>query len=97
MNKKNTLLYDNHNLKKERKKLWIMNTGENLCHPLLNEHHRTVCVPPLLSYPKKFVVTIQKKERKRHTDNEYRGKAYVIHFLTSKSSLHTSVIKLGYP
>ena len=30
-------------------------------------------------------------------DNEYRGKAYVIHFLTSKDSLHTSVIKLGYP
>ena len=29
-------------------------------------------------------------------DNEYRGKAYVIHFLTSKGSLHTSVIKLGY-
>ena len=30
-------------------------------------------------------------------DNEYKGKAYVIHFLTSKDSLHTSVIKLGYP
>ena len=30
-------------------------------------------------------------------DNEYRGKAYVIHFLTSKDSLYTSVIKLGYP
>ena len=30
-------------------------------------------------------------------DNEYRGKAYVIHFLTSKGSLYTSVIKLGYP
>ena len=30
-------------------------------------------------------------------DNEYRGKAYVIHFLTSKGSLHTAVIKLGYP
>ena len=29
-------------------------------------------------------------------DNVYRGKAYVIH-LTSKGSLHTSVIKLGYP
>ena len=31
MNKKKTLLYDNHKLKKERKKersLWIMNTGE---------------------------------------------------------------------
>ena len=32
-------------------------------------------------------------------DNEYRGKAYVIHFLTSKgqSSYLRSVIKLGYP
>ena len=30
-------------------------------------------------------------------DNEYRGKAYVIHFLTSKGSRHTSVMKLGYP
>ena len=30
-------------------------------------------------------------------DNEYRGKAYVIRFLTSTGSLHTSVIKLGYP
>ena len=65
-------------------------------------HHRTVCVPPLLSYPKTFVVTIRKKERKKerkkkHMDNEYRGKAYVIHFLTSKGSLHTSSIKLRYP
>ena len=30
-------------------------------------------------------------------DNEYNGKAYVIHFLTSKDSLHKSVIKLGFP
>ena len=30
-----------------------------------------------------------------HMDNEYRGKAYNIYFLTSKDSLHTSVIKLG--
>ena len=30
-------------------------------------------------------------------NNEYRGKTYVIHFLTSKDSLHTSVINLGFP
>ena len=58
-------------------------------------------MPPLLSYPKTFVVTIRKKERKKerkkHMDNKYRGKAYVIHFLTSKGSHYTSVIKLGYP
>ena len=49
-----------------------------------------------------FMITInwrkkEKKERKKHKDNEYRGKTYVIHFLTSKDSLRTSVIKLGYP
>ena len=39
----------------------------------------------------------RKKERKKHMDNEYRGKTYVTHFLTTKDSLRDSVIKLGYP
>ena len=42
-----------------------------------------------------FMMTIN--WRKKHMDNQYRRKTYVIHFLTSKVSLHTSVIKLCYP
>ena len=40
-----------------------------------------------------IIINWRKKERKKHMDNEHRGKTYAIHFLTSKDSL----IKLGYP